>query len=172
MQREIVDRLFEEDFSTAEDIDIQQDLERKLEALGLDARLAREIIAQSHTESRGPAVAPAAEPFSVIPQRQWEEARRRLYEEVQRTANLLLNRTSLTREGRELPFKLKPEIGATSNYTSALTMVNQSVAKMVGEGRKRHEWSIEEFTEALDQLPNILDRLVREIKKLQNVAQG
>ena len=172
VQREIVDRLFEEDFFTAEDIDIQQDLERKLEALGLDARLAREIIAQSHTESRGPAVAPAAEPFSVIPQRQWEEARRRLYEEVQRTANLLLNRTSLTREGRELPFKLKPEIGATSNYTSALTMVNQSVAKMVGEGRKRHEWSIEEFTEALDQLPNILDRLVREIKKLQNVAQG
>lgn len=43
-RRELVEHVFEEDFSTAEDADIQQDLEKKLEALGLDPRLARQIV--------------------------------------------------------------------------------------------------------------------------------
>ena len=39
VQSEIVDQLFEEDFATAEDADIQHDLEKKLEVLGLDPGL-------------------------------------------------------------------------------------------------------------------------------------
>ncbi len=171
VQSEIVDTLFEEDFSTAEDTDIQQDLEKKLEALGLDSTLAQQILQQSREQTPGPAVAPAAQPFSVVPAKQWQEAKRRLNEEAQRTAKLLLNRTNLQREGVELPRKLKPEIGAQNNFIAALQMVNEGIAKRVGGGRKRPQWSSEEFATAMELLPDILNGLVREIKKVQN-AQG
>ena len=171
VQSEIVDSLFEEDFSTAEDTDIQRDLEQKLEALGLDSTLAQQILQQSRQQNPGPAVAPAAAPFTVVPAKQWQEAKKRLNEEAQRTAKLLLNRTDLKREGVELPRKLKPEIGANNNFIAALQMVNEGIAKRVGGGRKRPEWSSEEFAAAMQLLPEILNGLVREIKKVQN-AQG
>ena len=171
VQSEIVDRVFEEEFSTAEDADIQQDLEKKLEALGLDSTLARQIVEQSRQQSRRPAVAPAAEPFSVIPAKQWQEAKKRLNEETKRTAKLLLNRTGLKPEGVELPYKLKPGIGANNNFVAAFQMVNQGIAKKVGGGRKRAEWSTDEFTAAIQLLPEILNGLVREVKEAQN-AEG
>lgn len=170
VQNEIVDHLFEEDFSTAEDTDIQNDLEKKLEALGLDSSLAQQVIKKSR-ESSGPTVSPAAAPFSPVPQKQWQEAKRRLNEEAQRTAKLLLNRTGLNREGVELPRKLKPEIGARNNFIAALQMVNEGISKRVGGGRKRPEWSTAEYAEATEQLPEILNSLTREIKRVQN-AQG
>lgn len=171
VRSEIVDRLFEEEFSTTEDADIQQDLERKLEALGLDSNLARQVVEQSRQKGRRPGVAPAAEPFSVIPAKQWQEARKRLDEETKRTAKLLLNRTNLKPEGVDIPYKLKPGIGARNNFIAALQMVNESVAKKVGDGRKRAEWSTEEFTKAIGLLSDVLNGLVREVKKVQN-AQG
>src|SRR5690606_8405464 len=59
---EIVEQLFEEDFSTAEDADILADLEQKLEALGLDPRLAKQVLEKNKSGALGPAVAPAAAP--------------------------------------------------------------------------------------------------------------
>ena len=168
---EIVDRVFEEEFSTAEDTDIQQDLEKKLEALGLDSTLASRIVEQSSRQHRQPTVVPAAEPFSVIPAKQWQEAKKRLNEEAKRTATLLLNRTDLKREGVELPYKLKPEIGAKNNFIAALQMVNQDIARKVGGERKRTEWSTEEFAAAIKLLPDILNGLVREVKKVQNAKR-
>ena len=41
---EIVDRVFEEEFTTAEDSDIIADLERKFESLGLDPALAKDVV--------------------------------------------------------------------------------------------------------------------------------
>lgn len=170
VQSEIVEQLFEEEFSSADDADIEQDLEKKLEALGLDSTLARQIVEQSRRKAQQRRVSQAAEPFSVIPAKQWQEARRRLNEEAKRTAKLLLNRTDLKAEGVELPYKLKPGIGARNNFTAALQMVNEGVNKRVGEGRKRPEWSTEEFTAAIELLPDILNGLVRELKKVQNAA--
>ena len=170
VHREIVEQLFEEDFTTAEDADIEQDLEKKLEALGLDSTLARQIVEQSRREAQQRSVSRAAAPFSVIPAKQWEEARRRLNEEAKRTAKLLLNRTDLKPESVELPYKLKPGIGARNNFTAAFQMVNEGVSKKIGGGRKRHEWSTEEFTTAIELLPEVLNSLVREVKKVQNVA--
>lgn len=169
VNREIVDRLFEEDFSSAEDADIIDDLEKKLESLGLDASLAAQVLAQSRAGGRGPRVTAAAAPFGVIPARQWKEARDRLNEEVKRTAKLLLNRTGLKPEGVELPFKLKPGMGTKNNFIASLQMVNEGVGKRVGGGRKRQEWSTEEFTTAIASLPDILNGLVREVKRLQDV---
>lgn len=170
VQNEIVEQLFEEDFSTAEDADIQRDLEKKLEALGLDSSLAQQVMKESR-QSAGPTISPAAAPFSPVPQKQWQEAKKRLNEEAKRTAKLLLNRTDLKGEGVELPRKLKPEIGAKNNFIAALQMVNEGIAKRVGGGRKRHEWSTVEFVEATNLLKEILNGLTREIKKVQN-AQG
>ena len=167
VRHEIVENLFEEDFVTAEDSDIQLDLEDKLEALGLDPRLAKQVIERSQSES-GPAMTPAAQPFSEIPARQWKEARKRLDEEAKRTARVLLNRVDLTPEGIELPRRLSPEIGARTNFIAALTMVNRDIKQMIGNGRKRHEWSTEEFHAAMEILPDILNNRVRQIKRAQS----
>jgi hypothetical protein len=42
----------------------------------------------------------------------WEEAKTHLNEEAKRTAKLLLNCTDFRPEGREIPFTLKPGVGA------------------------------------------------------------
>ena len=168
VQSEIVEQLFEEDFATAENNDIQHDLEKKLEALGLDPRLAQQIVQKSRSDALGPAVTPAAQPFSKIPAKQWKEAKRRLDEEARRTAKVLLNRVDLQPEGVEIPRKLKPEIGAINNSIAAFMMVNQAIAKKVGDGRKRPEWSFEEFVAAKEELPDILNNLVRQLKRTQD----
>ena len=168
VQSEIVDQLFEEDFATAEDADIQHDLEKKLEALGLDPRLAQQVIRKSRSDALGPVTAPAAQPFSRIPAKQWREAKKRLDEEAHRTAKILLNRIGLRAEGVEIPRKLEPEIGATSNAIAAYMMVNQAIAKKVGDGRKRPEWSFDEFVAAKEELPGILNDLVRQLKRKQD----
>ena len=167
VQSEIVDELFEEDFTTADDADIQHDLEKKLEALGLDPRLAQQVVQKNRSDELGPAVVPAAQPFSKIPARQWKEAKRRLDEQARHTARVLLNRVGLTPKGIEIPRKLKPEIGAINNTIAAYMMVNQAIAKKVGDGRKRPEWSFEEFTAAMEELPGILQNLVRQLKRIQ-----
>lgn len=170
VNREIVEHLFEEDFSTAEDQDIIADLEKKFEALGLDPSLAAGVVAQNQKPQR-PRVAPAAQPFTVNPQKQWEQAKVRLNEEAKRTAKLLLNRTGLTPEGMELPFKLKPGVGGKNNFIAAFQMVNEKVKKR-SAGKPRQQWSTEEFVSVTNDLTTVLDDLVREVKKLQNDAEG
>ena len=168
VSNEIVEQLFEEDFLSADDTEILKDLEKKLEALGLDARLAEQIVQKSKSDALRPSVTPAAQPFSKIPAKQWQEARTRLVEEVRRTSKVLLNRVGLRPEGVEIPRKLRPEIGAISNSVAALMMVNIAIGTTVDDERKRPEWSFEEFVAATEALPEILDRLVRELKAAQD----
>lgn len=167
---EIVDRLFEEDFSTSEDKDILEDLEKKLEILGLDPSLAAQVLEKSR-KSTSPKVTEAAQPFSVIPAKQWQEAKTRLNEEAKRTAKLLLNRTGLKPAGIELPYKLKPALGGKDNFISAFQMVNQGISKLEPSGKKRQDWTTEEFQDATKALPEILNGLVKEIKKLQTAKR-
>ena len=168
VQSELVEQLFEEDFATADDADIQHDLEKKLEALGLDPRLAKQVVQKSRSDALGPAVSPAAQAFSKIPAKQWKEAKRRLDEEARRTAKILLNRVGLKPEGVEIPRKLMPEIGALNNAIAGYIMVNKAIAKNIGDGRRRPEWSFEEFVAASEALPDILNNLVQQIKQAQN----
>ena len=168
VSNEIVEQLFEEDFLTAEDSEILQDLEKKLEALGLDPRLAEQVVQKSKSAAMRPSVTPAAQPFSKLPAKQWQEARKRLDEEARRTSKILLNRVGLRPEGVEIPRKLRPEIGAMNNSIAALMMVNIAVGSTVEDGRKRPEWSLEEFVEAIEALPGILDSLVRQLKAAEN----
>ena len=168
VQSEIVEQLFEEEFSTAEDFDILRDLEKKLESLGLDPRLAQQVVQKSRfrrARSGGGAGSPA---FQHDSRKAMERSEERLNEEVRRTAKVLLNRVGLERSGVEIPRKLMTEISARTNSVAAIVMVNQAIAKRVGDGRKRPEWSLEEFAAATDELPGILDSLVRQLKSAQN----
>ena len=168
---EIVDRVFEEEFTTAEDADIVADLEQKFASLGLDPALAKEVVKKSASEKPQMTQAGAAQPFAVLPLKQWQEGKKRLNEEAKRTANLLLNRCGFTQGGVEISRKLKPSLGAKNNFVAALQMVNEQIDKRFGKGRKRGEWAVDEFAAAIQGLSGILDALTREIKKLQNVRE-
>jgi len=168
---EIVDRVFEEEFTTAEDSDIVADLERKFESLGLDPALAKDVVKKSSGERPQMQASDATKPFAVLPLKQWQEAKKRLNEEAKRTATLLLNRCSLLPAGVDLPRKLKPGIGAQNNFVAALQMVNEQLDKRFGTGRKRAAWATEEFGVAMIGLGQILDDLTREVKKLQDVKK-
>jgi len=166
---EIVDRVFEEEFTTVEDSDIVAELERKFVSLGLDPSLAKDAVKKSAASK--PQESDAAKPFAVLPLKQWQEGKKRLNEEAKRTANLLLNRCDLLPAGIEIPRKLKPNIGARSNFIAALQMVNEQLDKRYGLGRPRPAWKTEEFGLAIIGLTEILKDLTREIKKLQDVKK-
>lgn len=171
VNREIVDRVFEEEFTTAEDADIVADLESKFASLGLDPSLAKDVVKKSKSSAPELSEMSAAEPFAVLPMKQWQEGKKRLNEESKRTATLLLNRCGLDHGGMELPRKLKPSLGAKSNFIGALQMVNEQIDRRFGNGRKRSEWRVEEFGVATLGLSEILNDLTREIKKLQDVTE-
>jgi DNA repair protein RadD len=167
---EIVERIFEEEFTTVEDADIVADLARKLESLGLDPALARGVVKQSAAATPERQTSRAAGGLAVQPIKQWQEAKKRLNEEAKRAANLLLNRCGLSHGGVDIPRKLKPGIGAQSNFVAALQMVNEELDKRIGKGRKRAEWATEEFQSGIQDLSSILDGLTRQMKKLQDVT--
>ena len=79
--------------------------------------------------------------------------------------------TDLKPEGVELPYKLKPALGAKNNFIAAFQMVNEGISKRVANGRKRQEWTTEEFAMAMTLLPEVLDGLVREVRKLQDAKR-
>lgn len=168
---EIVDRVFEEEFTTAEDADIVADLEQKFASLGLDPALAKEVVKKSASAKPQIRQSNAAEPFAVLPMKQWQESKKRLNEEAKRTANLLLNRCDLPQGGVEIPRKLKPSIGAKNNFAAGLQMINEQVDKRFGKGKKRAEWTVDEFGVAMRGLTEVLNDLTQEIKKLQNVRE-
>ncbi len=171
VNNEIVDRVFEEEFTTVEDADIVAELEQRFASLGLDPALAKDVVRKSASEKPRVAQAEAAQPFAVLPQRKWQEGKKRLNEEAKRTANLLLNRCDLVQAGVDIPRQLKPNLGARNNFVAALMIVNEQINKRFGKGRERAEWAADEFVSVTSGLTEILDDLTREIKKLQSVSE-
>jgi hypothetical protein len=105
-----------------------------------------------------------SEPFAVQPQRQWEEAKKRLNEQAKRLANILLNHVGLAMAGTELTYKYKSlKLTGRNNYVSALMMVNAEMQRRLGKDRAQA--SIEDFCSILDDLENLLQPLVRRVKK-------
>ena len=162
MHNEIVESLWEEDFTEVEDKEIVEDLRERLKLYGLDASQAEEMVKkaqQAPLRKRSP-----SEPFLVQPQRQWEEARKRLNEQAKRLANLLLNHVGLTQAGTELTYKYKSlKLTGRNNYVSALMMVNAEMQKRLGKDRM--EASTEEFRGVLDNLEDLLQTLARRVRK-------
>ena len=162
---EIVDSLWEEDFTIVEDQQIVEDIRERLKLFGLDPDHAEEMV----KKARGAAMQKHApsEPFLVQPQREWQEAKKRLYEQAQRLAKLLLNHFGLSMAGTELTYKYRSlNIPGKNNYVSALMMVNHEINKRLG--KERADASTEEFRKVLDNVDDLLQTLVRHIHKAKS----
>jgi DNA repair protein RadD len=162
---EIVDSLWEEDFTSLEDQHIVEDLRGHLTLLGLDPSKAEEIVASSNKQ--GARKKPPTEAFPILPQKEWDELKKRLHEQSKRVAKLLLNNVGLSMTGTEIPFKFTSlNIRGRNNYVSAVMMVNSEFYKRLGKDRS--QCSADEFKSVLSQLDDILQGLVRRLKKVES----
>ncbi len=162
---EIIESIWEEDFTTAEDQHVIEELKEKLRLLGLDENQAEELF----RKGQQPAIkkVAAAEPFLVQPQRELEEARKRVYEQAQRLAKLLLNHVKLDMVGVEIPRKYTLlNIRGRNNYVSALMMVNAEFNKRLG--KPRNEATTEDFKLLQENLDDILQKLSRRLYKAKS----
>lgn len=159
---EIVDSLWEEDFTRLDDQEILEDLREHMKLLGLDPSKAEEAIRAGQkppVQVRKP-----SEPFLVQPQREWEESKKRLNEQAKRLAKLLLNHVGLEMNGIELSRKYTSlRLTGRNNFVSAVMMVNAELRKRLGKDRE--EASTEEFKDVLANLDDLLQTLVRRVKK-------
>jgi len=157
VNHEIADSLLGEDFTTADDEDLIQELADKLELLGLDPSSAREIyMTQQDNEIK---ISKAAQPFQIQPQNELKELRKRLQEKVNRSAGMLLNRLDLNRARRDLPNK---GISANNNFTASIMLINKHVKS--NNHKRRNDWTSEEFREAIESLDDILSSLTKHWK--------
>jgi excisionase family DNA binding protein len=163
VHREVVSDFFEEAFLRPDDEAIYEDLRAHAESLGLDADAIVEAAKKKETEKVLRVKASA--PFPVVPQAERREARKRLREEANRSAKLLLNRLGLDYGGRELAFKYAPGVTGT-NFVAAVQMVNREVDKVLDiEPGKRGTLKTEDFARGMQALGGVLDTLTRRIKK-------
>jgi DNA repair protein RadD len=117
VHQEVVSDFFEEDFLRSDDEAIYDELRAHAESLGLDAEAVVEAARKKEVEKVRRVKASA--PFPVVPQAERREARKRLREEANRTAKLLLNRLGLDYGSRELAFKYAPGVTG-SNFVAAV----------------------------------------------------
>jgi hypothetical protein len=87
-----------------------------------------------------------------------------LNEQAKRLASILLNHIGLTMTGTELTYKYKSlKLTGRNNYVSALMMMNAEIEKRLGKDRTQA--TTEEFKAILDNLGNLLQTLVRRVRK-------
>jgi excisionase family DNA binding protein len=162
---EIIESLWEEDFTSVEDQQIVDDLRERLKLYGLDHSQAEEMVNKARVSplrKRDP-----SEPFLVQPQREWEEAKKRLNEQAKRLANILLNHVGLSMAGTELTYKYNSlKLTGRNNYVSALMMVNAEIQKRLGKDRAQA--NTDEFRQVLDNLDDLLQTLVRRVRKAKS----
>ena len=161
---EIVDTMIEEDFTSAEQEDIIKELRDKLESLGLDPEQAEQIVlakASTRTTTR------AAAPYQVLPQREWETRKKGLNDQVNRAANLLMNRLSINRAGREL---INAGVAASNNFIAGVTLINKELKNKYPQPRQ--QWSTEQFETATNEVEGILNTLTRRYKGVLSGKKG
>ena len=159
---EIVESLWEEDFTSIEDQHIIDELRDKMKLLGLDPDEAEELVKKSK-----PGVMkkrPAAESFSVLPQRALEEAKKRVHEQSSRISKIILNHVELEMTGREIPLKYRSlGISGRNNFVAAVTMTNKEINKRLG--KERSNCTVEDFQSILDSVDDIIQVLQRRLRK-------
>ncbi len=161
---EIVDTMIEEQFTSAEQEDIIKELREKLESLGLDPEQADAIVlakASTRTTTK------AAAPYQVLPQREWETRKKGLNDQVNRAANLLMNRLGINRAGREL---VNAGVAATNNFIAGVTLINKELKAKFPQPRP--QWSTEQFETATNELESILNVLTRRYKGVLGGKKG
>ncbi len=148
-----------------EDQQIIDDLRERMKLLGLDPSDVEAIVKRS--KAGATVKRPAPEEFPVHPQRALEESRKRTAEQGQRLAKIVLNHVGLSMEGREILYKYR-SLGVTgrTNFVAAVMMVNHEINERLG--KDRHDCSTEEFQALLDSLEDILQTLVRRLRKAKS----
>jgi len=160
VEYEIVDSLIEEQFTSADQEDIIKELREEFELLGLDPEKADAFILENAGVRK---MSKSAQPYQVLPQREWETRKKGLNDQVNRTANLLINRLNINRAGREL---INTGIAATNNFVACVTLINKELKKRYP--KPRNEWSTEEFQTAIAELEDVLNTLTRRFKGILN----
>ncbi len=164
VNREIVTELFEEDFVATDDATLLTELKAHAEALGFDAE-AVDVL--SHGARGGKRRVGASPAFATNPQRQRREARRRLNEEVNRCAKLLLNRLGLSFGGFDIAFKYLAGVTG-NNFVAAVQLVNKELDRSLQiEPGSRGQLKTEQFISASQSIEEILNKLTRRLKAKQ-----
>lgn len=164
VDQEIVSEFFEEDFLQSDDADLAAELKAQAEALGFDSEAVDAMVRRA---SAGKRRVEASTPFSINPQRQRREARRRLNEEVNRSAKLLLNRLELQFGGSELRIKFGVGVSG-NNFVAAVQLVNRELDRLLAiEPGTRGRLRTEDFVSATKSLDQVLDKLTRRLKAKQ-----
>jgi DNA repair protein RadD len=159
---EIVTEFFEEEFISSEDDALIANLAQHAESLGLDPAVVQALTGRAESSLRRVA---ATDAFAVVPQRQRQEARRRMNEEVKRAAKLLLNRMDLGFGGSELAFKYGLQVTG-NNFVAAVQLVNKELDRILGwQPGQRSGMRTEDFQKGMDTLKSVLDTLTRRLKK-------
>jgi excisionase family DNA binding protein len=162
---EIVHEMIEEQFTSAEQEDLIKELQEKLESLGLDPSKAEELVLARGEEKK---TTRAASAYQVLPIREWEMRKKGLNEQVNRAANLLINRLGIPRSGRDL---VNVGVGATNNFVACVTLINKEIKSRNVKARK--DWSSEEFEATIESLESVLNTLTRRWKgTLNGKAKG
>lgn len=165
VRSEIVDSLWEEDFTSLEDQQIIDDLRDRMKLLGLDPSQVEEIVKKSKPGAM--TIRPAAESFSVQPQRALAEARKRVHEQSNRMAKIILNHVELDMTGREIPFKYTTlGLSGRSNFVAVVTMVNREINKRLDKDREN--CSVEDFHVILNSIDDIIQILQRKLRKAKS----
>ena len=161
---EIVDSLWEEDFTTFEDEQVIADIRQQFALLGLDPSQAEETFKRAQLSSMRKKN--SSEPFLVQPQKEWEEVRKRLNEQGKRLAGIVLNNVDLKTTGREIPHRYRSlNVSGTNNFVSVLKLVNHEINKRLGKSRE--DASTEEIKTVLaglDEILKFIDKRVRKAK--------
>lgn len=163
VHNEVLDSLIEEDFLDADDELVFEELRRNAEAMGLDADAV--VTAAKASKRASTRTVDAPEPFPVSPQRERQEAQKRLNERIKTTARVLLNRIDVTPGGSDISSNLLTNMSGP-NFVVAIQLFNQRVNSSVSSAR-RGDWSTDELKKAMDLLPEILDAEVRRLKVKQ-----
>jgi len=164
VKEEIISQFFEEDFLDTEDEVLLEELKAHAESLGFDGNDLIEAIKKQKKEVRR--LKEASAPLPVLPQKQRIEARKRLNEEVNRAAKLLLNRLDLEFNGRDIAFKIFPGLATGNNFVAAVQLVHSGIDKKLGiKSGQRNRLKTEDFIRAQGMLDEILDSLTRQFKK-------
>ncbi|MEW6660029.1 MAG: DEAD/DEAH box helicase family protein [Thermodesulfobacteriota bacterium] len=166
VHREIVSELFEEDFLDTDDSLLLSELKAHAESLGFDSELIDESLKKKKSEKRR--IVPAGQPFPVLPQIKRRETRKRLKEEVNRTAKLLLNRLGLDYGGHEMAYNLAPGVTTGSNFVAAVQLIYHNLHRALGiQAGQWGKLKTEDYEKAMGSLEEILNSLTRRLKKAE-----
>ncbi len=171
VENEIISHFIEQDFLDPMDDAVIDDLLEEFKRRGLDPDilgLTRENLRQRIIQARTrPDIKPRQIPVS--PQRQRQEARKRLNEISRSLAGRIINALNLSIPGKELTFAF-PGLRSINNFAVVIQLVNKAVNEHIDAGSgTRGELSLEmiqSITPELDQIGdevqvNIQERLNR-----------